>query len=443
VSSQSKLAFANTTSEGKHLSSFPRLTHQLKLAPLLWTFAACSSSLAQTPTAITLTLSSSGTHVAAVNAGSRVALTAAVQAGTTVVKQGQVNFCDATAAHCRDIHLLGTAQLTSAGTAVLNLRPGAGSYSYKAEFLGTPGAVVPCAGSVSTAATLNVTGPISTATTITQSSSPGNYTLTASVAGFTRSKSEGTPTGTVSFLDTTTNNSVLATATLAPSGSGPVWVNASNPPVGNLPGSIVAGDFNGDGYLDLAVGINSVAGSGPNTVTILLGDGTGNFTPVTTNPITATGGPVLVQDFNGDGIPDLLLSDQFNGTVTVLLGQGDGTFTEASGSPIATNYGVYPVVAADFNRVGIPDLALAGGYYLIILLGNGDGTFTKVPITASTIAGADSFSSMVVEDFNVDGIPDLAAVGVFESVSILLGNGDGTFKAGTSVTVSQGAPVPR
>jgi hypothetical protein len=144
-----------------------------------------------------------------------------------------------------------------------------------------------------------------------------------------------------------------------------------------------------------------------------------------------------VQDFNGDGIPDLLLSYSVDNSLTALLGKGDGTFTEAKGSPITTNYGSSPVVAADFNGDGIPDLAAAGGYYLIVLLGNGDGTFTEVPITSSMITGAESFSSMVVGDFNSDGIPDLATVDLGdETISIFLGNGDGTFRRGPILSVS-------
>jgi trimeric autotransporter adhesin len=65
-----------------------------------------------------------------------VTLTAAVQTGATALTLGQVNFCDPTAASCIDIHLLGAAQLTSAGTAVLRFRPGPGIHSYKAVFLG-------------------------------------------------------------------------------------------------------------------------------------------------------------------------------------------------------------------------------------------------------------------------------------------------------------------
>jgi hypothetical protein len=208
-------------------------------------------------------------------------------------------------------------------------------------------------------------------------------------------------------------------------------VNASNPQVGNEPGAIVTGDFNGDGNLDLAVGVNEST----QTVSILLGDGKGNFTEVTNSPITALGEPVLVQDFNGDGIPDLLISDQFNGSITILLGNGDGTFKVAPGSPISTNYGANPVVAADFNRDGIPDLAVAGGYYLTVWLGKGDGSFTEVPISSSSISEA-IFGSMAVGDLNSDGIPDLLASDLFgDYVWIYLGNGDGTF------TQAPGSPL--
>jgi hypothetical protein len=227
-----------------------------------------------------------------------ITLTASVSSGSTVIKQGQVNFCDATVTYCTDIHLLGTSQITSSGVAKLSLRPATGSYSYKAVFLGTPKTAVPYSASASSI------GKVATATTIAQSGTSGDYALTASVLGFTTSQALAAPGGTVSFLDTTTNNSVLDMASLNPVG-GPAWVNANNPAVGNTPGDIVTGDFNGDGNLDLAVGINTVQGY---SVSILLGDGQGNFTLVPDNSVIAGGGPLAVADFNQDGIPDLLLS---------------------------------------------------------------------------------------------------------------------------------------
>jgi trimeric autotransporter adhesin len=181
-----------------------------------------------------------GSAVTGVAPGSVVTLTAAVTAGGSPLTAGQVNFCAATATYCTDIHLLGTAQLTSAGTAVVNLRPGIGAHSYKAVFVGTTNYV----SSASSASALSVTGPYTTTTTVAKSGSPGNYALTATVVGAVDSSSVASPTGSVSFLDTTDN-----------------W-----------PGVIVTGDFNGDGILDLAV-TNATS----KNVSILRGLGGGAF----------------------------------------------------------------------------------------------------------------------------------------------------------------------
>lgn len=95
---------------------------------------------------------------------------------------GQVNFCDAWATYCTDIYLLGTAQLTSAGTAALKFIPGI-SGSYKAVFVGTPNGASDYAGSVSSAMPLALAGTNPTTTTIAAGGSAGNYKLTATVTG--------------------------------------------------------------------------------------------------------------------------------------------------------------------------------------------------------------------------------------------------------------------
>ena len=107
-----------------------------------------------------------------------VTLTATVQFNGAPATAGWVNFCDATAAYCTDIHLLGTAQLTSAGTTSIKLRPGVGSHSYKVVYGGTNS----IGSSASSVSKLGVTGIYPTTTTIAQSGSVGNYTLTATVA---------------------------------------------------------------------------------------------------------------------------------------------------------------------------------------------------------------------------------------------------------------------
>jgi hypothetical protein len=214
---------------------------------------------------------------------------------------------------------------------------------------------------------------------------------------------------------------------------------APSPSTGAWPVSVVVGDFNGDGIPDLAVA-NGWPTTG-NTVTILLGDGKGGFTEASSP--AAGEGPVslAVGDFNGDGKLDLAVADwgsdfygsTSNGTVTILLGNGDGTFTAAPSSPTV---GLVPVsvVTGDFNGDGKLDLAVYNwiGGTVTILLGNGDGTFTAAP--KSPVIGAQpglvvgDFNEMAVGDFNGDGKLDLAVVNSATcSITILLGNGDGTF----------------
>ena len=202
-------------------------------------------------------------------------------------------------------------------------------------------------------------------------------------------------------------------------------------PVGNVPDSVVAGDFNGDGHLDLAV-----ANEIDNTVSVLLGNGDGTFQPQVTYAVGARPDAIVAGDFTGDGRTDLAVANEGSldsignpipgtGDVSVLLGNGDGTFqpqvTYAAGSnPTA-------LVAGDFNRDGRTDLAVAnyGSNDVSILLGNGDGTFQP----QVTYAAGSNPTALVAGDFNRDGRTDLAVANYGSNdVSILLGNGDGTFQ---------------
>ena len=389
---------------------------------LLMICGAWASSAAQTPTVTTLTVSSGGSTVNSIAAGNTVTLTAIVSPQVGTIATGQVDFCDGAATYCTDIHVVGVAQITASGSASIKVHPAPGSYSYKAQFVGTKN----YATSTSTASPLTVTGKYPSSTTIASSGTAGNYSLTATVTG--PGKATAGPSGTINFVDSTAGNAVLATASLGSSATLPLGYVAS-PVTGGAPSTIVAGDFNQDGNLDLAVGLSPYTPS----ISVLLGDGSGNFTATEASPISTTGSPVLVQDFNHDGYLDILLSDELTGQLTILLGNGNGTFNVAPGSPFYTNYGSSPVAVADVNGDGIPDLAVGGGYYLIVLLGKGDGSFTAVP-TSKSIAGASSFGSIVAGDFNGDGLPDLATADEFTgSVNVYLGNGDGTFKAGSTV----------
>ncbi len=222
---------------------------------------------AQPPaTVTTLTVTPATGQASSVAPGTVITLTAVVSMSGKPVIQGQVNFCDANVSYCTDVHLIGTAQLTGAGTAVLRFVPGIGSHSYQAVFAGTANS----ARSTSTVAVATVTGTYPTTTNLTASGVPGNYTLNASVvsAGGTIA-----PTGSVGFVDTTNGNTLISTQALVPNSTNVNW-NSLVEPFSNVYGAVVAGDFNGDGKLDLVY----VVSGQPNQLAVLFGNGDGTFT---------------------------------------------------------------------------------------------------------------------------------------------------------------------
>jgi hypothetical protein len=230
------------------------------------------------------------------------------------------------------------------------------------------------------------------------------------------------------ILDLAVTNSLSNSVTiLLGNGDGTFTAAQNSPATGNKPLGIVAGDFNGDGILDLAV-----ANSLSNTVTILLGNGDGTFSAAADSPNTGNSPTYMaVGDFNGDGKLDLAVvnSTGIGSSMTILLGNGDGTFSATPNSP-ANGYDLGPVVVGDFNRDGNLDLAVEDEYggTLMILLGKGDGTFNLFWSIPNPVFTNDQ--NLVTGDFNGDGNLDLAVVnGGNNTVAILLGNGDGTFTA--------------
>jgi hypothetical protein len=206
--------------------------------------------------------------------------------------------------------------------------------------------------------------------------------------------------------------------------------------VGQTPYNLVAGDFNGDGRLDLAV-----ANESSNDVSILLGNGDGTFQPARKFAVGVRPTSVAVGDFNGDGKADLAVANDSSGGVSILLGNGDGTFQSAQ------SYGAglsdqQALVAGDFNGDGKVDLALSFARepgQVAILLGNGDGTFRQA---SENRVGFDPYG-LVAGDFNGDGRLDLAtANNSTNDVSVVLGNGDGTFADGSLfATALHAAPL--
>jgi hypothetical protein len=202
-------------------------------------------------------------------------------------------------------------------------------------------------------------------------------------------------------------------------------------PVGNQPLGVVEGDFNGNGRLDLAV-----ADSGSDDISVLLGNGDGTFLPEVRYPVGVAPDSVVAADFNGDGRLDLAVTNGGSTYVSLLLGRGDGTFAPQLRSPVTDPPTPHRgVAAADFNRDGRPDLAtpeLLTSNDISVLLGNGDGTF-QTPIHFAVGLGP---AAPVSGDFSNDGRRDVATVNpTTNEVAVALGAGDGTLQAPTAYPV--------
>ena len=228
------------------------------------------------------------------------------------------------------------------------------------------------------------------------------------------------------------NNDGDSVTILLGKGDGSFTVKKTIPLQGNVD-AIATADFNSDGNADLIVSTSYETDQ-----VILLGKGDGTFVEITTAQPAGTANRYVIGDFNGDGITDFASNDY--DSVSIWLGKGDGTFDLATTIPVAEYTSNF--VAADLNGDGILDLAVTiDPYYtsdtLNIFLGNGDGTFRQI---ASPSAGL-SAEAIMTADFNRDGIPDLAVGTQLNSsgiVDILLGNGDGTFTEKSILTPENG-----
>jgi hypothetical protein len=197
-----------------------------------------------------------------------------------------------------------------------------------------------------------------------------------------------------------------------------------------LTGSLATGDYNRDGKPDLA-GPSKLGGLP--TIGVCLGKGDGTFTAGGNFDQGVQHTFALAGDFNNDGKLDLAVSDQ-NG-FSILLGNGDGTFQNGIPTGVSASYPSFAV--GDFNNDGKRDIAVPTSSGIALFLGNGDGTFAGPIVSPGPTSGL-----VTATDLNKDGKADLVVVGNGGPVTVLLGKGDGTFQAPIKYTLN-GSPSTR
>jgi hypothetical protein len=202
---------------------------------------------------------------------------------------------------------------------------------------------------------------------------------------------------------------------------------------GMNPFAVAVADFNHDGLLDVAV-----ANANNGGLSLLLGNDQGGFTPAPGSPLLPKTSltDVVAGDFNGDGYADLAATNPYTAEVTVLLNDQKGGFTTAPGSPM-NMAGTYPLSLAvgDFNGDGKPDLLVAqyDGNAVMLLRGQGDGSFALSTLQSGNFGHC---KFLAVGDFNNDGKLDYAVTESGNEVSMFGGDGNGGFDAETDVGLS-------
>ena len=237
---------------------------------------------------------------------------------------------------------------------------------------------------------------------------------------------QGITSDPVTYTVAGTYPSSTTVASTGPAGN--YTVTATVAGVGNL----IAGPTGNVSFLDVSAGNNLLGVLSLSTATL-----TTTFNPLTQFAIAANGAThrsvaIASAYLDSDSYLDVVTGD-YAQTITVLLGKGDGTFQPKATSPGCPSGVALKILLADFNRDGKTDVALGcsdgTNGSLTIVLGNGDGTFqSPVSYSSGDVAG------IALGDFNGDGIFDVAVTNRQQKKVVLFtGNGDGTFNTPTTV----------
>jgi hypothetical protein len=198
----------------------------------------------------------------------------------------------------------------------------------------------------------------------------------------------------------------------------PTFTVAPTVSLATAPTSVAAGDLRGSGLTDLVV-----TESNSGKITVLLSNGSGGFTTAGSYTTGNTANFVALADLDGDGKLDAVVTDTASGTVAVMPGKGDGSFGAAVTYPAIAN--PIGLTVGNFGGKGKVDLAVLAANGVAVLLNDGAGNFGA----PSTIALSHQAQAITTADLLGNGSDDLALANLDGTVSILLGNGTGSFQS--------------
>jgi FG-GAP-like repeat len=213
-------------------------------------------------------------------------------------------------------------------------------------------------------------------------------------------------------------------------------------PIGGKAIASILGDFNNDGNLDLVVPLRNALSK---NLAVFLGDGKSGFgEAVLFEAGGANGVAIASEDFNGDGNLDVAIAQADADQLVIRLGNGDGTFRSGQ----SVNVGDQPnaIAVGDINKDGRVDLAVAnfGTNAVSILLSKGNGEFQSSNVTVGD--NVQPYSA-TLGDLDQDGNLDIITADSYndtsnDSITVLLGKGNGEFRSPTSYSVGIRGTTP-
>jgi Flp pilus assembly secretin CpaC len=239
--------------------------------------------------------------------------------------------------------------------------------------------------------------------------------------------------GTDSFPDllVTDPDANTVTVLLANSAANGTFTIQPNPiAVGNEPSAIAVGTFNSNANSNLGFVVTNFA---DDTYSVFAGNGDGTFTPIKGSPFALAAGEtgpiaITVADFNGDGKPDLAILNQTSNNVTILEGNGDGTFSEFQKSPLPVGNVAVAIASGSLAGSTGPALAIVNqkDNTVSVYLGNGDGTFVQA--SQSPLTTSDTPSGVAIADFVQQSSGGIAVTNTASgTVTVFLDLGNGLF----------------